>query len=60
MNKAAGEEIGDMIGEVLKVDADENDLAFGDDEEERMMWCPLSYEFFATNVVSVILIGLVT
>lgn len=70
MNKEAGEEIGEMIGEVIKVEADENGLAYGeclrikirlnickplmrgvildlgeDDEEEKKVWCPLSYEY---------------
>lgn len=71
MNKAAGEETGEMIGEVIQVDADDEDMAFGEclrikirldirkplmrgvtldvgeegDREERMLWCPLSYEF---------------
>lgn len=28
VNKAAGEEIGEMIGEVIKVEADDNGMAF--------------------------------
>lgn len=81
MNKAAGEEIGAMIGEVLMVDAEEDGMAFGeclrikirldvckplmhgvmidlgDEEEERKLWCPLSYEFLSDFCYTCGLIG---